>query len=43
MHSLLDLSDPSEYVDLATSLPDELASMRALFSKRNTTTFQAPK
>ena len=36
-------TDPSEYVDLAPSMPDKLAAMFALFQKRNATTFEANK
>ena len=35
--------DPSEYVDLATTMPAELAAMRQLFARRNATMFEARK
>jgi arylsulfatase I/J len=36
-------TDPSEYIDLAKSMPDKLAEMQALFKKLAATAYQAPK
>ena len=40
---MLQISDPSEYHDLAKEQPAKLAEMRQLFFARNATAFAAPK
>lgn len=37
------LNDPSEYVDLAKSMPEKLAQMHSLFATLNSTSFEAPR
>ena len=35
--------DPSEYTNLATSMPEKLKAMYALFQERNATSFETEK